>query len=71
MYQFEDPIKGELRACTCGKQPRHYVARGKGLHMLECPPCGVSTGKHPTLQQAVEAWEAVDTVMITAHRSAA
>lgn len=71
MIQAEVPLSGTLRACTCKRQPRHFEVRGKGLHILECPPCGVSTGKHPTLQQAVEAWEAVDTVQITAHRSAA
>lgn len=57
MIQRESKLTGELAVCACGRQPRHYEVLGKMLHVLECPPCGRSTGKHAALQQTVEVWE--------------
>jgi len=59
--QREERMTGSLAACRCGKQPKHYVTLGKDLHHLECPPCGLRTAKLPTLQEAVECWEAQGT----------
>lgn len=58
MIQTNVRIEGQLAACSCGRQPKHWFVRGKNLHFLECSPCGERTSKHPTFQQAVEAWEA-------------
>lgn len=61
--QREVKIEGELSGCPgCGRQPKHIVSLGKGLHHLECPPCCVRTAKCTTLQEAVELWEANDTI---------
>lgn len=58
MTQRQIRIDGELTACKCNRQPKHYVHMGKDLHFLEYPPCGVRTGKFDTFQEAVEQWEA-------------
>lgn len=69
--QRQHRITGTLAACAgCGRQPHHYEVLGPGLHFLECSPCAVRTPKFRTLQQAVEAWEAQETV-ITQPRQAA
>jgi Zn ribbon nucleic-acid-binding protein len=69
MLQYQVKIEGELCACPrCGRQPKHYLVRGKNLHILECPPCNISTGKWPTLQQAIESWENSQTVTIVVPR---
>jgi len=55
--QRQIPIAGTLTACTCGRQPKHYLWQGKDVHFLECSPCGTRTASFPTFQQAVESWE--------------
>jgi len=56
-------IEGQLAGCpTCGKQPKHYESIGKGLHHLECPPCGTRTPKFATFGEAVQKWEIAETV---------
>lgn len=58
MVQQQMKLEGQLAGCpSCQRQPKHYYVYGKGLHLLECAPCGLRTAKMPTLQQAVEAWE--------------
>ena len=56
--QHQIRIEGELAACRCSKQPKHYHEPGRDLHFLECSPCGVRTGKFATFQEAVAQWEA-------------
>lgn len=54
-------IAGSFTGCPgCGKQPKHFETLGRNLHHLECSPCNLRTLKMPTLQQAVELWEAQD-----------
>lgn len=58
----------ELRACTCGRQPKVIERRGRREtlrfdlparhYSLECCPCGVSTEIFPDLQPAIQAWDA-------------
>lgn len=55
--QEQTRISGTLTACDCGRQPKAWHARGKGLFFLECSPCGERTAKYPTLNQAIDAWE--------------
>ena len=58
-------IEGTLAACTCGRQPRHWLdQRGGGLHFLECSPCGTRTPSFPTFNEAVEFWERHDVQVI-------
>ena len=57
MIQVQHTIAGELAACKCGRQPKHFETLGKGLHHLECPPCDLRTAKHESFQEAVAAWE--------------
>lgn len=60
MIQVQEKIEGQLTACPgkdCGRQPKHWVVRGKNLHMLECTPCGNRTPKFSTFNEAVAAWE--------------
>lgn len=58
MIQTARKLEGELSPCPdCMRQPFHIHVRGRNLHFLECPPCELRTTKHPTLQQAVDAWE--------------
>lgn len=72
MIQVEEKIEGQLAPCKgCGRQPRHYLVRGRGQHLLECAPCGTRTAKLPTFQQAVEAWEADERVAVMAGRGVA
>lgn len=53
---------GPVAGCpTCGKQPRYFTV-GFHLHMLECPPCGLRTGKHESLQQTLDQWEAMERI---------
>jgi hypothetical protein len=62
MIQRQIKIEGTLAGCPgCGKQPKHYHVLGRDQHLLECYPCGLRTAKMPTLQQAIELWEAQDT----------
>lgn len=51
------PFTGTLTACSCGRQPRHLERLGPHTHAVDCPPCGVRTGFHPSLQMAVLEWE--------------
>lgn len=61
-------VAGTFARCAdCGREPRHYTARGSLLsegvrfhaipprHQLSCP-CGRSTGWMPTLTDAMRAW---------------
>ena len=60
----EHRLPGTLAACRCGKQPKHLeILRGPSpsKHRMECPPCMLRTAECPTLQEAVEAWEAQST----------
>lgn len=54
---IEKPLGGPVRPCTCGKQPKHIYTKGRDLHALECPPCGVRTARFPMLSLALQAWE--------------
>lgn len=52
-------LPGEVTACPgCSRQPFHVHHRGKDLHSMECPRCGITTARFITTQQSVEAWEA-------------
>ena len=63
MIQTQIKIEGQLAQCPgCGKQPRAYHVLGKNLYLLECYPCGLRTAKQPTMQQAVEQWEAQESM---------
>ena len=65
MIQKQVIIEGTLATCPgCGRQPRHYHVLGVDTHFLECSPCGLRTAKMPTLQQAIELWEAQDTTRL-------
>lgn len=62
MIQDQVHLEGRLAECSgCGRQPRAYFVRGKGLHLLECAACGMRTAKLPTMQEAVAQWEAQET----------
>lgn len=57
MIQVQISHPHPLPACRqCGKPPRHYIVRGKDLHLIECAPCGITSGKHPSLAQALAVW---------------
>jgi hypothetical protein len=70
MIQYERKLPGELRACRCGRQPKHIETRGRPgaldfatpavRHQLECAPCGARTAEHASLQEAVGEWEAAE-----------
>jgi hypothetical protein len=64
MIQTLIPIEGQLATCRCGKQPKHWLVRGKDQHFLECAPCNVRTQKYGTFQEAIEAWEAQERLSI-------
>lgn len=60
---------GTFGRCDCGREPKHIEIAGShslepiGLsrgqrHMLQCPPCGRSTGRYPTLTAAIDEWGA-------------
>ena len=67
MIQQQIQIEGQLAACPgCGRQPKAYYVRGKGLHILECAPCGLHTAKMPTMQESVALWEAMETKRLVA-----
>lgn len=69
--QREIKIEGTLAACRgCKGQPRHILTLGRNLHHLECCPCGVRTAKCATLQEAVQHWEANETMDNAAWRTA-
>ena len=70
MIQQQQRIDGQLSACRCERQPKHYFLRGPSTHFLECSPCGVRTAKYATFQEAVEAWEGRHTEVITSRRTA-
>lgn len=48
--------RGELPACSCGRQPHHFhdsrAPRAGGGEFLECSPCEQRSAKHPTLDAA-------------------
>jgi hypothetical protein len=50
-------LEGKISPCACGKQPKALYRFGKGVHALDCPPCGARTSFYPTLQEAVQEWE--------------
>lgn len=70
MIQEQIKVEGQFAPCICGRQPRIYRVRGRELFLLECAPCGTRTPKLPTLQQAVEAWEAGERVAMLAREGA-
>jgi len=70
MTQQQIRIDGEIDACKCGRQPKHYHERGRNRHFLECSPCNVRTAKCDTFQEAVEAWEGQKTEIFVSRRAA-
>lgn len=48
----------------CGAKPHHIVhkALGEVTYSIECPDyyCGVSTGEHPTIDEARQEWETIN-----------
>lgn len=48
----------EAAPCTCGKQPMHVCRQDGRDHFIECPPCGIRTGKFASHVLALMAWRA-------------
>lgn len=58
MIQTLRPIPGPLTGCPqCDRQPKHCHVRGRDLHSLECPPCGLRTARLSSFSDALTAWE--------------
>lgn len=71
MLQIERRFAGVVSACPrCDGQPFHIEHRGKDLHSVECPRCQITTGKFPTTQEALAAWEAQATTQLPVERAA-
>lgn len=61
--QKQFTMTGELAPCPgCGKQPKGYNVLGGDTYFLECAPCQTRTARAPTMQQAIEHWEAGERV---------
>ncbi len=72
MIQIARRFPGQVEPCrTCGRQPLHVQHRGRDLHSCECPPCGITTARLATAQQALEAWTAQSTTPIAPASAAA
>ena len=58
-----------LPQCKCGNAPRHYIDLRGQRHMIECCPCGISTGKLDTFDAAMSAWTGERARVITPMRA--
>lgn len=68
MIEYLHPPPCELRACDCGRQPKVVERRGRRetlrfdlparQYRLECCLCQAATGLFPSLQEAIQAWDA-------------
>jgi hypothetical protein len=48
----------EVTACSsCNRQPKAVLRFGKNTHRLECCNCESRTAPHPSLSEAIAAWE--------------